>query len=62
MAGDSGFVDSNARIAKFDFSLGRSISIVVIPLDLCYSLGSCTGFRHPKAQRQLWLLMTRPNG
>lgn len=55
-------VDGNARTAQFELSLGRSISIVVIPLKLCYSLGGPVGFCHPKAQNQLWLLMTPPNG
>lgn len=49
MADDSVYVDGNASIAKFDLSLGRLIPIVVIPLDLCYSLGSRMSSCHPKS-------------
>lgn len=59
MAGHPVFVDGNTTIAKFELSLGRSISIVMIPLNLCYSLDGRIGFYHPRAQRQLWVL-TRP--
>lgn len=37
MVGESSFVDRAARIVQFELSLGRSMLIVVIPLDFVTS-------------------------